>query len=202
MRSAILIQATVFLFIGSSPALAQPYRNNLPLPSLEINRNLLSYAQAKDFEKISRTLPVVKSLTDTFKAKFGSDIESELQSALNSQDPDRIFKSTQRLVALDLKDLMDLSVELMPESPDRARAKMKAAYLNYLLLSPFVEKANFTSDQRIKKNFRSATLALEASAPYSGEKALAKTTIANQEEIKRLTGEIDKELERVLVTAK
>lgn len=202
MRSIRLIQATVFLFLGSSSAFAQPYRDNLPIPSLEINRNLLSYVQAKDFEKISRTLPVIKSLTDVLKTKFGSDIESELRSALDSQDQGRVLNATQHLVYLDLKDLMNLSMEMMEESADKAKAKIRAAFLNYHLLSPFIQTANFAADQRIKKNFRTATLTLGVSAPYSGEKAVGSAAAGSQEEVKRLINEIDKDLATSLAFSK
>ena len=168
------------ILVSHSSSWGQTYRDNLPMPSLEINRQLMTYAQARDYEKITRTLPMVKPLTDALKTKFTSDIESELRSGLTAQDQDRILKATQRLVYLDLKDLMNLSVDLMGESNDKAKTKLKAAFLNYLLLSPFMEKLNFAADQKIKKNFRAATLAVDAS-----------TSI---EEIKRLISEIDKEL--------
>jgi len=192
MHSTRLIQGTVILFLWSSLAFAQPYRDNLPIPSLEINRNLLSYAQAKDFEKISRTLPLVKSLTDTLKTKFGSDVESELQSALGSQDQGRVLKAVQHLVYLDLKDLMNLSVEMMGESTDKAKAKIRAAFLNYYLLSPFIQTVNFTADQRIKKNFRTVTLTLDASVMVAGSEGT----------IKRLIDEIDKEMVTPLAFSK
>jgi hypothetical protein len=194
--------ATALLLFTFVPAWAQPYRDNLPLPSIEINRQLMTYAQAKDFEKISRTLTMVKPLTDALKKKFVSDVESELRSGLKAQDQDRIVKATQRLVYLDLKDLMDLAVELMGESNDKAKTKMKAAYLDYLLLSPYIEKLNFSSDQKIKKHFRSANLALDASVAYGGEKAIASAVAGSAEDIKRLVDEIDKELTTTLAFSK
>lgn len=174
---------------------AQDYRDSLTLPSLEINRNLITYAQAMDLQKISRTLPVIKPLTDALKTKFGIDVESEIRSALVVQDPARLLKATQQLVYFNIKDLMDLSLGLLGESTSKARAKMKAAYLNYLLLSPFIQKVNLSSDQLIKNRFRAVDLVLGSSSPYSREPTLP---ISAQQQIRQLIVEIETELAATL----
>lgn len=186
------------VLIWFSVSWAQVYRDSLPLPSLEINQLIITYVQTKNFEKISRTLQVLKPLTDTFKTKFGFDVESEIRSALVVQDQARLLKATQQLVYFNIKDLMDLSLGLLGESTSKARAKMKAAYLNYLLLSPFIQKVNLSSDQLIKNRFRAVDLVLGSSSPYTRERTLP---IASQDRIRQLADEIDRELAATLAVS-
>jgi hypothetical protein len=88
---------------------------------------------------------------------------------------------------------------MMGQSIDQAKSKMKLAYLNYLLLSPFVQRDHFPSDQRIKKNFRTAILSLIASTPYRGDKVTLPVKAVQRDEIKRLLTEIDQELIGALI---
>ncbi|MHB8483118.1 MAG: hypothetical protein ACYDBV_10395 [Nitrospiria bacterium] len=85
--------------------------------------------------------------------------------------------SVQRLVTLDLQDLLSIAVGSIRESPEKATAKFKTAYLDYLLISPYVQVKSFASDQKIKNIFRRAV-----------------TTFSSEVEIKQMTQEIEKEL--------
>ena len=189
----------LFLFSNSW---AQPYRDNLVLPSLEINQNLLNHARGGEFTKIERILPLIKPMMDTFQAKYRADVESELHISLDTHDPVKVLKAIQHFIYFDIKDLMSLAVEQIETSPQKATVKMREAYLNYLLLSSFIETANFSSDQKIKKNFRQVILALDSSAPYSAEGDISARIAETHQEIKRLAVTIDKMLAEALTVAK
>jgi hypothetical protein len=90
----------------------------------------------------------------------------------------------------------------MGKSIDQAKTKMKLAYLNYLLLSPFIQRDHFPSDQRIRKNFRTAVLSLIASTPYRSDKVTISVPLVQPDEIKKLTSEIDRTLAEALLGSK
>jgi len=192
------------ILLGFSLGLAQPYRDQMPQPSSEINRKLMTYAQSSDFEGFEQTLPSIKPLLDAFLAKFGAKVEFNMRPAINSRDKARLIKATQQLIYLDLKDLMNLTLESMGLSTDKATVQMKSAYLNYLILSPIIEKTYFPSDQKVKNNFRTAVLSLENYAASSKGKVATPEHTGSLDQNKKFIGqlmiEIDLELIQTLLT--
>lgn len=152
---AILISALTLTSIELG--LGQTYRDNLPLPSFEILKKLLNFAEDKNFEKIWRTIQVIRPLTEEIRLKFGVNIELEIKNALAEKDKERVIRAIQQLVFLDMKDFMLLGTVAAEESLDKAKPKFKAAFLNYLLLSPHITVKSFPSDQMIKNSFQRGT---------------------------------------------
>ena len=145
----IVLIATLALSPASS-GLAQLYRDSLPIPANEIYGSMLHYALEKDFKKLERTLLVAKPVVQAIDSKFGSDIESKMQAGLAENSQEQLIKTLQRLISLDMKDLMAIGVAASMESQDKAKAKFKTAYLDYLLLSPYVQAKSISADQKIR----------------------------------------------------
>jgi hypothetical protein len=68
---------------------------------------------------------------------------------------------------------------------------MKVAYLNYLLLSSYLETVNFSSNQKIKNNYRQVILMLDTSSPYDTARDLSKTDATFHQKISQLVSKID-----------
>lgn len=149
-----VIWMVILLLSPAALGLSQPYRDNLVLPSSEIYQKMLSYTQDKDFEKLERSLQMIKPVTQAMKSKFGADIEAEIRDGLAKKDHERVLRAIQHLISLDMKDLLSLGTEMAQESQFKAVTKFKSAFLDYLLLSPFIQIKNFSSDQKIKNTFR------------------------------------------------
>jgi hypothetical protein len=159
---------------------------------------MLNFTQGRDFEKVVRSLPTLKPLLEAFKAKYGRDLDQEIRANAGQGRYDQTLLNVQQLVFYDMKDLMDVGLSRLGESTEQARSKLKAAYLDYLLLSPFVQVKNFGADQKIKKNFRSATIAVDTVSPYGGQKDLASGGSAEEREVRKLVEQIITDLSLAL----
>lgn len=169
-KTVWIIFAAILMLCPAALAQSQPYRDNLPLPASEIYQKMLSYAQDQDFEKVERSLQVTKPVTQALNSKFGANIETEIRDGVTKKDQDRVIRAIQRLISLDMKDLMLVGATAARESQDKAVAKFKSAYLDYLLLSPYIQVKSFASDQKIKTLFRKA-VTISASAEAFGRAA-------------------------------
>ena len=138
---------------------------------------MIVYAQEKDFEKLSKTLQLVKPITQAVGTKYSKNPEEEVQNAIQKKSGEKALLSVQRLVALDMRDLLSIAAGSIREGSEKATTKLKTAYLDYLLISPYVQVKSFSADQKIKNVFRKAV-----------------TTFASEEELKQMIQEIEKEL--------
>ncbi len=163
-------------FLTSGASYAQTYRD-IGLPPSEIFEKMIVYAQEKDFEKLSKALQLIKPITQALATKFSKNPEEEIQDAIKQKNGEKAVLSIQRLVTLDLRDLLSIALGSIRESSEKATTKFKTAYLDYLLISPYVQVKSFSGDQKIKNIFRRAV-----------------TSFASEEELKQMIQEIEKEL--------
>lgn len=149
----------------------ESYRENLPQPTVEIHKSLLQYAENREFDKIKNYLNLLKSLTATFQEKFGINIEKEILTALSQKEVTLVEKTLQHFIYLDIQDLLSIAKTWSKGSfnIEHAKTDIQAAYLNYLLLSPFAQEKHFSSDQKIKNLFRKVNLSLIRITPYKNE---------------------------------
>ncbi|MBI5746874.1 MAG: hypothetical protein HZA13_07715 [Nitrospirae bacterium] len=189
------IPALLFLLIFLSDiARGQPYREGLSIPPAQIFNGINGFAKSGDYEKIEKSLQLLTPLLTALSQKYGIDYTSEIRSAIAVKDKDKVLKGIQRLIFSDMKDLFDQADLVIKESKDKAQVKFKTAFLDYLLLGPFVEAKNFPSDGKIKRGFRDIQFTIDSSAPYgtSGGSAISPETI------KKMSDEILREIQTVL----
>ncbi|MBI1822242.1 MAG: hypothetical protein HY036_07970 [Nitrospirae bacterium] len=172
----VMIWIWVLLFPLSGSSVAQTYRE-IGLPPSEIFEKMIGYAQEKDFEKLRKTLQIIKPITQTLGNKYSKTPDEAIRTAIDKKDREKAVLSVQRLVALDLQDLLSIAVGSVRESSEKATTKFKAAYLDYLLISPYVQVKSFSADQKIKNTFRKTV-----------------TTSAKEDELKEMAEVIQKEL--------
>lgn len=188
---------SVFLFLLiflSDTARGQPYREGLSIPPVQVFNGINGFAKSGDYEKIEKSLQILTPLLTALSQKYGIDYASEIRSAIAVKDKDKVLKGIQRLIFSDMKDLFDQADLIIKESKDRAQVKFKTAFLNYLILGPYVEVKNFQSDGKIKRGFRDIQFTIDSSGPYgtSGPGAIS------PEAIKKMSDEILKEIQTVL----
>jgi hypothetical protein len=78
------------------------------------------------------------------------------------------------------------------QSPDLSKTMVKTARLNYELLSSYVQKKDFASDQKIKKDFTDSFRLLGSESVRSTEK-----TRVDVDQLKRLLVEIVYNLSKI-----
>ena len=167
MKKAVWIALMVALMLGPAAlGLSQPYRDNLVLPANEIYQKMLGYALDKEFEKVERSLQLTKPVTQAMNSKFKVNIEAEIKNGLDKKDQEQVIRGIQRLIWLDMKDMMSLGTDVAQESQDKAAAKFKSAFLDYLLLSPYIQTKSFSSDQKIKNNFRKTVVTANSAEDF------------------------------------
>ena len=163
-------------FLTGGLSYAQTYRD-IGLPPSEIYEKMIVYSQENDFEKLNKTLQLIKPITQALNTKYSKNPESEIQNAVDHKDGAKALLAVQRLIALDLHDLLSITGGTIRESSERATSKLKAAFLDYSILSPYIQVKSFSGDQKIKNIFRRAI-----------------TTFAGEDELKQNMDEIEKEL--------
>jgi hypothetical protein len=165
---------TVFV-LPLSLVYGQSYRD-LGVPPSEIFQKMVAYVQGRDFEKLGKTLLVIKPLTGALGTKYSKNLHEEIQKAVDSKDGDKGLAAVQRVISGDLRALLEVGPGAA-ESPEKAGTRFKAAYLDYLVLSPFIQDKNFQADQKVRNLFRKAS-----------------TTNPQLDGFKEIGGEIEKEL--------
>ncbi|MFQ5455783.1 MAG: hypothetical protein ACE5EA_06210 [Nitrospirota bacterium] len=163
-KKIYIILSVVFIFSIISSLMpcigyGQTYRDNLIIPSHKIFENILKYQRRKDYEKIGKLIDMTSNLIANLDKKYKMNIESRLKKSLKDKNDDEIIRFTYKLIILDMKDLFGNGIDFMKvssEYKEKANAKFKTAYLDYLVLSPIMEKKDFNSDLIIKNKFRKA----------------------------------------------
>ena len=199
----IVVYLVILIFVPGV-ARGQTYREGLSIPPSQVFKGMLDFAKSGDPKKIEKSLQLLTPLLSAFSQKYGIDHGSEIRSALSdatyadsplsAKDKDRALKGIQRLIYSDIKDLFDQADMVIKESKERAQIKFKTAFLDYLILGPYVEVKNFQSDGKIKRGFRDIQFTIDSSGPYgtSGPGAIS------PEAIKKMSDDILKEIQIVL----
>lgn len=136
-------------------AVAQTYRDNLPLPLNEILQNMSNYCEAQDFERLKKAMVLLHPVT-TALAKEDASLSQEMDKALAGKDAAAALSIVHRIAWADARELL-LQAD---KNDDRdASRHIKAAFLDYTVISPTMQSRNFAADQHIKNAFKRASAA-------------------------------------------
>jgi hypothetical protein len=185
MRWRYLLLSTAMIFVGVHDGWAQSYRNAVQVPPVEVYQSMLNFADRKEYAKVTGSLNVLAPIVNHITAKFTDNPTEGIKKAIEKGNPDEILLGVQTLIILDMKDLLDEALKQVEQSPDTSKTMVKTARLNYELLSSYVQKKDFSSDQKIKKNFTDSFRLLGSESVYSADKAQI-----NADQLKRLWVEI------------
>ncbi|HUT54846.1 MAG TPA: hypothetical protein VM658_15750 [bacterium] len=193
-----LKKISLFCLLVLAPAASgtaiEDYRPQMKSPPYKVFDTLLKTWQAKNYDGI-------KTVADTFlppfyaeiKKSYNVDLEAELDAAVQSKDERKTLASIQRQIFYDIKALFDLSVEQTDSG--RAVGLLKTAYLNYDLMSPAVQKADFSADQMARKMFQQAYYVAGSNSPYNNDSDPAE---ARKKGLKEITSRIESLLIKTL----
>lgn len=154
---------------------AQSYRNAVQVPPVEVYKSMLTFADRKDYGKIQTSLRVLEPIVSHIQSKFSVNPANEINKAISTGNQGEIRMSVQTLIMLDIEDLLDEALKEVESSSDSAKTAVKTAWLNYQLLSPAVSKADFASDQKVKKDFTDSFRLMATKSAYSTEKSTVNT---------------------------
>jgi len=150
---------------------AQSYRNAVQVPPVEVFQSMLTFVDKKDYGKVQSSLNVLEPIVGHIRAKFSVNPAENINQAIKRGNQDEILESVQILIMLDIEDLLDEALKNIESNPDVSKTAVKTARLNYSLLSPAVSKADFASDQKIKKDFTDSFRLMGTESAYSTEKS-------------------------------
>ena len=191
-RRRLIFFLIMLILALERPVRAQAYRNAVRVPPVDVYQSMLNFADRKEYAKVSGSLNVLSPIVNHITAKFKDNPTVMIKTAIVKGDPDEILLGVQTLIILDIKDLLDDALQKIEQTPDASKSAVKAARLNYELLSPYVQKKDFAADQKIKKSFTESFRAMETGSLYSAEK-----TAVSVEQVKRYCVEIVFNLSRV-----
>ncbi len=181
-------------FFGVHDVWAQSYRNTIQVPPVEVYQSMLNFADRKDYAKVVGSLDTLAPIVNHITAKFTDNPSDGIKKAVDKGNQDDILLSVHTLIVLDIKDLLDEALKQVAQSPDASKTMVKTARLNYELLSSYVQKKDFTADQKIKKSFTESFRLLGSDSVFSSDKAQV-----NSDQLKRLSGEIVSDISKVFV---
>lgn len=148
-----LLFLTVLVFMEVHDVRAQPYRSAVQVPPVEVYQSMLNFVDRKDYAKVVSSLNILAPIVNHITVKFTDNPTEGIKKAIEKGNPDEILLSVQNLIILDMKDLLDEAFQNVEQSPGISKTCVKTARLNYELLSSYVQKKDFTTDQKIKKSF-------------------------------------------------
>lgn len=192
VRWCYVLFVTVLILTGVYDARAQSYRNAVPVPPVDVYRSMLNFVDQKEYGKVSQSLNILAPIANHISAKYSKNPAVAIKKAIEKGNPSEILSSVHSFIVLDIKDLLDEAEKGVEQSANNSNTLVKTARLNYELLSPFVLKADFQADQRIKKNFTSSFRLLQSGSIYSTEK-----TQVDVDQLKGLWVEIVSNLSKV-----
>lgn len=147
---------------------AASYRDAVSVPPVEVFRSMIRYSDANQMDKITGSLIVLAPILNHIKEKFKNDPRSDIENAIGTGDSAKVLRSVQALVVWDIKDLLEESLLQVQTSVDQGKTSIKIARMEYEILSPAVQKRNFSSDQVIKKAFMNLYQTISSDV-YSGQ---------------------------------
>jgi hypothetical protein len=192
MTWRFLLYLTATIFIGAHDVWAQSYRNAVQVPPVEVYQSMLNFVDRKDYAKVTGSLNILAPVVNHITAKFTDNPTEGIRKAVDKGNPDEIRLSVQLLIIMDMKDLLDEAMKQVEQSPDLSKTMVKTARLNYELLSSYVQKKDFASDQKIKKDFTDSFRLLGSESVRSTEK-----TRVDVDQLKRLLVEIVYNLSKI-----
>lgn len=157
IKFILIVVAAVSLPLAAlSSAKAQSYREQAPISPVYIYQQMLSYAQAQEADKILKLLDSLGEILSAVNVNFGKNLKAEVSAAVGSGNSKKMLEAIYTLIYYDIKDVFratgeGLNVERLPL--EKLEARLKFAYLDYLLVSPEARKKDFNLDRDIRKSF-------------------------------------------------
>ncbi|MBI3994654.1 MAG: hypothetical protein HY349_01625 [Nitrospirae bacterium] len=194
IRRCSLFLLAVLIFMAGRDASAQSYRNAVQVPPVEVYQSMLNFVERKEYAKVAGSLTILSPIVNHITEKFTDNPTDGIKKAIEKGNPEEILLSVQTLIILDMKDLLDEALKQVDQAPAFSKTMVKTARLNYELLSSYVQKKDFSTDQKIKKNFTDSFRLLGSESVVSVDK---KTV--NTDHIKRLWIEIVFNLSKIII---
>jgi hypothetical protein len=196
MRNAILtaVFLSLALFFQSASARAQSYREAVKVPPVEVYKSMIVFAQKGEHQKVANSLNVLAPIVNHIRVKFKYDSRAAIQKAVRRKDSDKVLSAVQTLVAWDIKAHLSEAEARAAGAPAVARTSIKAARLNYELLSEAVYRVDPQANQNIKQAFREALAVFDGGPVKTGKK-----TAVDTPKMKAQFNAINSDLEKIFL---
>lgn len=170
IRRALLF-VSGFLLLPSTSAMAQSYRESAPVPLVKVYQEMVAHALKQENAEILKLLGSIDQVLVEIATKFGIDCKAEIKGAVEKGDEKGVLEALYKLIYYDIRDVFQATKEGLEKGLPLAALKerLKAAYLDYLVISPDARKANFNLDREVRKIFNEVLTARLAEAVSKGE---------------------------------
>ncbi|MFQ5454858.1 MAG: hypothetical protein ACE5EA_01485 [Nitrospirota bacterium] len=189
-KKLIILCLLISICLSPSVSRGQPYRDNLSIPPAEIYKKIMDYISRRDYVKIEKSIVFISPLIKELEKRYNTEIEPRIRDAIQKRDDKALLKSIQRLIFLDISDLFKLIISSMQESHEKAKVKLKIAYLDYMILSQEIQMIDFMSDKKIRNRFRKISFIFDNLSPYKREDSMS----SEVENISKMTKAIENEI--------
>jgi hypothetical protein len=140
---------------------------NLGIATIDAYKAICGYIENQEYEKVEAAVYHLNPVLNLLEKKYDVVLIREIEIALKSKDISKINYVIRKIVYYDMVSIFD-NIDFSNETVDKIRVRLKLAYSDYLLISPYIIKQNrFRIDQLIKKDFRRAYNLLASEKPYS-----------------------------------
>ncbi|MFH1897194.1 MAG: hypothetical protein ABH886_03000 [Candidatus Desantisbacteria bacterium] len=82
-------------------SMAGVYQSELKIAPVKVYESMLDNFENKRYEKVEKALPFVEPVMNTIKARFGVDIQPEIQATLKARS-DNFYIALEKLIFYDI----------------------------------------------------------------------------------------------------
>ena len=113
------------------------------------------YCEAQDFERLKKATALLRPVTSAL-AREDANLALDLGKAITGKDSAAALLVVHRMAWADLRELFDVAEK---NADGEASRHIKAAFLDYTVISPALRDKSSATDQHIKVMFKRASAA-------------------------------------------
>ena len=170
LRFVLTVTLSLLVWGCLNNASAQTYRNSVGVPPTLVYNSMLQFADQKKYEQIFLSFKVLNPILSHIKGQLSENPAIAIRDAILSGNQNQVRLSIQRMIYVDIKDLLYQAKSEIRQPSGEAKPLAKIARFNYEIISPYIKKTDFKSDQAIKKSFQTSFRLMGAESIYTMEK--------------------------------
>ena len=171
IRCVLTVTLSLLVSGGINTASAQNYRSSVSVPPVQVYKSMMRFAEQKKHQQIFLSLKVLNPILNHIKAQLSENPAIAIRDAILSGDQNQVRLSIQRMIYLDIKDLLNQAESEVRRPSGNPKPLVRTAWLNYELILPFTKKTDFKIDQSIRKSFENSFQLMGTGMIQSKEKA-------------------------------
>ena len=133
---------------------AQSYREVGNQSLNDTFEKLLHDSERGNFDAVEKTFQQISQLDRYLEEKYALNTGQAIKNAIDRKDGEKALEAIQRLIYSDMREELQAGINSVHLSKEKSIRIFKYAYLDYLLLSPYIQSKSFSGEQKIRNLFR------------------------------------------------